>query len=63
METVVWSKGEFELIENTLDPKPIYYFEHIYTGLITKTFKSQAAAIREKDEGRLKFQQRNRGEL
>lgn len=63
METVVWSKGEFELIENTLDPKPVYYFEHVYTGLITKTFKSFEAAIREKDAGKLKFQQRNMGRL
>lgn len=63
MQRVVWAKGEFELIENSIDEKPVYFFEHIHTGLLTKTFKSYDAAITAKDEGKLKFIQRNRGEL
>jgi len=63
MERVVWAKGEFELIENSLDEPPVFYFEHIHTGLLTKPFKTFDAAITAKDKGQLNFKQRNRGEL
>lgn len=55
MEKVVWWKGDFELIENTFDEKPIYYFQEVYSNAITKSFKSFDEAIEAKDKGKLKF--------
>lgn len=63
MERVVWAKGDFELIENSLELEPIFYFEDIHTGLISDVYDSFDDAIKAKDEGRLKFHQRNRGTL